>query len=259
MARKRILFVGDSITLGLGAGGDPFPTIVERALLAHGFHDFVIHNASINGGVVASHVNRLDSHLAFEPDIAVLYIGSVDAIPVARRDRKFDLIGLLPPRYRQPGWLQPRPYLPRRWWKRVFYAVPESFLRTRFNRVVMRLQGRAYRTSLEQFRADFARLVHAFTSRGTACIVCGLGTIDESMFPGASQGFVEYGQVIRSVAVEYGCEFVEIDSVYNGKRHYRDGLLLLDNFHPSHEGHKLIAEVLLSSITSLLGPSSVDG
>jgi lysophospholipase L1-like esterase len=246
-----LLFLGDSIAAGLGAGGEPFPIVLEALLRADGIA-VEVNNASINGGRVSSHVERLAGYRLFRPDVVVLHVGSVDAIPIPKRNSGIDLIKFLPARYQQPGWLQPRPYFPRRWWKRIFYAIPESYLRTALNRTIMRVQGSTNVPTTEQFRADLDELVSAFVGEGASCIVCGLGPIDDAKFPGAADAFRRYDAIVRAAAEEKSCEYVEIARVFHGARHHRDGLLLLDNFHPNAQGHQAIAQAILPSLRRAL-------
>src|SRR5688500_5738113 len=113
MHEVRLLFVGDSITLGLGSQGTPFPVLLQQALSSE--LNVVTRSVAESGATITHHLQRLGDHLAFRPDIVVVYIGNIEAIPVPRRDRSLNLVRLLPQRYQRPGWLHPRPYLPSHW------------------------------------------------------------------------------------------------------------------------------------------------
>jgi len=234
----RLLFVGDSNTLGLGAGGAPFPTLVGRTLEADGI-GLEILNRGINGGTVATHVEQLPEYAAWKPDIVVLWVGGADALSVPRRDGRFDLVRALPPRYRQLGWLQPRPYLPSRWWKRTLYARPESYLRTRIGRLIMRLQGVRTVLPFDQFESGVRMLFEAFTAIGATVIACGPGPVDDAIFPGAEASFERFGNVVKLLARAHNARHVDLATVLRLPGH-----LLLDRFHPNARGHAVIAQAL---------------
>jgi lysophospholipase L1-like esterase len=245
---QKLLFIGDSIALGLGARGRPFPKLIEDELARE--HEVTVWNASINGATVRDHVAQLDSYVAFRADIVVFAVGSVDAQTVPRKDRAIDLVRLLPRRYQQPGWLAPRPYLPASFLKRNLYAIPESFIRTRVNRAIMRLQGIAPTTSPEQFGESYRALVRPLLETGARGIACGVGPIDPALFPGADATFTRVRNIISDVARETGCRLVDMDAAL--PKPPKDPYFLLDHFHPSGLGHGLMARALLPVLRELL-------
>jgi lysophospholipase L1-like esterase len=250
---QKLLFIGDSIALGLGARGLPFPKLIENELAGQ----VTVWNASINGATVADHVAKLDTYLAFKPDIVVVAVGSVDAQTVPRKDRAIDLVRFLPRRYQQPGWLAPRPYLPASWLKRNLYAIPESFIRTRVNRALMRVQGIAPTTPLEQFPATYGALVQPLLDAGVRAILCGVGPIDPALFPGADATFARVRDIIADLARETGSRFVDMDAAL--PKPPRDPYFLLDHFHPSGLGHDLMARALLPVLRELLEQQRATG
>jgi lysophospholipase L1-like esterase len=254
----RLLFIGDSITLGLGASGEAFPAVIERKLRALRGPDVHVWNASINGGTVGAHLDQLQSYIEYRATVACLFIGNIDAIPVPRRDGWIDLVRWLPGRYRRPGWLQPRPYLPSRLWKRYLYAIPESFLRTKINQVLVRAQGATSPTPVSRFRTELQTMLGELTTNGVTCIVCGLGPIDNRMFPASEVAFREYRSAIEAEARAANAHYVDVESLFDGARDHRDGLLLLDNFHPNAAGHQVIANALYSQIADALGRGGVE-
>lgn len=245
--RARVLCIGDSITLGLGARGAAYPALLERIL-----EGVSVRVEAINGGRVAHHLPHVSSYVDYRPDVAIVFLGTVDAIPVARKDRRIDLVKLLPRRYQQPGWLQPRPYLPERWWKRNLYAVPESFIRVRVNRAIMMLQGAAPPTPIAELQNGLRELVEPLVQYGGRVVVCGLGPVDGESFPGADRTFPVYSATIAEVARAAGCRFVDVQSIFADARHHRDGWLLLDNLHPNARGHVAIADALVPVVRDAL-------
>lgn len=235
----RLLFLGDSNTHGLGAGGAAYPVLVGRALAAAGI-SVEVFNAGVNGHTAVTHVAKLSEYVAYKPDVVVMWLGCADALCVPQRDVKFDLVRFLPRRYRQLGWLQPRPYLPTRWWKRNLYARPESYVRSRVGRFIMRVQGVRSALPFEQFEPAVRRLFETFMGIRATVITCGLGPVDDALFPGSKASFALYGEVVATVGRIHGCRHVEVAPVLREPGH-----LLLDNLHPNARGHAAIAGVLL--------------
>ena len=62
---------------------------------------------------------------------------------------------------------------------------------------------------------------------------------------------VEYNDIMRAVALQYGATVVEA-----GQRLTQDASLYLDNAHPDERGHRLIAELLNQELNGLLTPAA---
>ena len=80
-ADTRILFIGDSITAGLGV--DPeysYPALIERMLKEKGAQGVRITNGSISGSTTAGAFSRLKWYLRAKPDILVLALGANDGL-----------------------------------------------------------------------------------------------------------------------------------------------------------------------------------
>lgn len=79
-AATHILFLGDSLTEGMGVNEEQaFPRLVERNLKAKK-KDVVVTNGGINGSTSASGLNRLKWHLKKKTDIVVLELGANDGL-----------------------------------------------------------------------------------------------------------------------------------------------------------------------------------
>lgn len=79
-AGPRIVFLGDSLTAGLGlALDDAFPARLGRALAAQGLPATVV-NAGVSGDTSAGGLRRLDWLLGQKPDILVLALGANDML-----------------------------------------------------------------------------------------------------------------------------------------------------------------------------------
>jgi acyl-CoA thioesterase-1 len=80
-AETRILFMGDSITAGLGVEkSQAYPYLVGEALRLKGYKDIKIINAGISGSTSASALSRLQWYARVKPDILVLALGANDGL-----------------------------------------------------------------------------------------------------------------------------------------------------------------------------------
>jgi acyl-CoA thioesterase I len=77
----RILFLGDSITAGLGVEKEAaFPAVVGRMLKQQGIDNVTVINAGISGSTTASGLSRLKWHLKTVPHVLVLALGANDGL-----------------------------------------------------------------------------------------------------------------------------------------------------------------------------------
>lgn len=76
----RIVFLGDSLTAGLGLPEEEaFPALVERRLLEEGLRVRAV-NAGVSGDTSAGGLNRLDWLLRQSPDILFVSLGANDGL-----------------------------------------------------------------------------------------------------------------------------------------------------------------------------------
>lgn len=76
-----ILFIGDSITAGLGVElENVYPTLLNDLLEESGIRNFKITNGSISGSTTAGALSRLKWFLRSKPDILVLALGANDGL-----------------------------------------------------------------------------------------------------------------------------------------------------------------------------------
>jgi acyl-CoA thioesterase-1 len=77
----RILFIGDSITAGLGVEPEhSYPALIDHLLKEKGFEGVRITNGSISGSTTAGALSRLKWYLRAKPDILVLALGANDGL-----------------------------------------------------------------------------------------------------------------------------------------------------------------------------------
>ena len=76
----KLVFLGDSLTAGLGLDeADAHPAVLEDLLLAAGY-DVRVVNAGVSGDTTAGGLRRLDWLLRQEPDVLVISLGANDGL-----------------------------------------------------------------------------------------------------------------------------------------------------------------------------------
>ena len=77
----RILFIGDSITAGLGVElENAYPSLINDLLEERDIHNFKITNGSISGSTSAGAFSRLKWFLRAKPGVVVLALGANDGL-----------------------------------------------------------------------------------------------------------------------------------------------------------------------------------
>ncbi len=78
---QKILFVGDSITAGMGVTPEQaYPVLIQEMLKEKGRMDVTVINASISGSTTAGAWSRLNWYLKAKPSILVLALGANDGL-----------------------------------------------------------------------------------------------------------------------------------------------------------------------------------
>src|SRR6478735_5477205 len=79
-AKPRIVFLGDSLTAGLGLDSDrSYPSLIQKKLLAKGF-DYEVVNAGVSGDTSAGGLRRLDWSLEGDVKVLIVALGGNDAL-----------------------------------------------------------------------------------------------------------------------------------------------------------------------------------
>jgi acyl-CoA thioesterase-1 len=94
-ARRRIVFLGDSLTAGYGlARNQSVPALIQARLDQEGY-DYEVVNAGVSGDTSAGGLSRLDWSLEGMVDVLVIELGANDGLrglPVAELKRNLDQI-----------------------------------------------------------------------------------------------------------------------------------------------------------------------
>jgi acyl-CoA thioesterase I len=92
---RRIVFLGDSLTAGLGLPREQStPSLIQERLIADGYHYEVV-NAGVSGDTSAGGLSRLDWSLEGDVEVLVIELGANDGLrglPVPQMKRNLDEI-----------------------------------------------------------------------------------------------------------------------------------------------------------------------
>jgi acyl-CoA thioesterase-1 len=96
IAKPRIVFLGDSLTAGLGLPADQsFPSLIEKKLKDRGL-DYDVVNAGVSGDTTAGGVRRVDWSLDGDVRVLIVALGGNDALRgLAPREMKKNLATIL--------------------------------------------------------------------------------------------------------------------------------------------------------------------
>jgi|GEM_PF-983653 len=251
----QIVFIGDSITEGLGVirSKTNYANLLQaqlKSLMGQPVH-------IVNFGSSAMQVNESREKyeqriLGLQPDIIVFAHGITEAI--VREQRKY--LKWMPKRWRRPGWMDPRPYYStrklRRWVEKI-----ESGVRWRLKVALIKTFGGKPWMSLDEFRKhtnDFVLNVLNY-SPSTSIIFLAPSDIEEKYFPGSSESMRIYRKAFHEICNKTKSTnrvfFCDTSQALHKWKDY-----LEDRFHPNELGHSKIARALFNVIVehSLISP-----
>lgn len=234
--------LGGSSAEGLGVKGRSFADLLPARLNNRA----VVSNLAHTANQISDSLLLLDKIDAFDPHLIVAQHGVSEAV-VRPSDKALKLVF---PRWRMKGWLDPRPYFSRRWY-RCWFQQAESALRWRYKSWLIRRVGATQWTN----EADFADQLRHFLTLMLAhpnrrvVLLTNVG-IDGRFFPGSPEAFERYRAVTLRVADEFkDSRRVMVCDLYG--RLQRWSHYFADHFHPNHVGHEIIATAVADSIRAL--------
>lgn len=181
-----------------------------------------------------------------DPDLAIIHHGITEAIirPSPRALR------YLPPRWRKPGWMDPRPYFSVRPIRRLLQVI-ESGLRWRTKVAMIRAGASMRYLSPQTYAEGLTGLLTDLTESHSSLVIiishCG---ISERHFPGSTESLEAfYRATIQAVQTHPHCHQVAIVDVRDLASDTT--LMLADGFHPSAAGHRVIANRAFSAYMTL--------
>ena len=102
-AAVRVVFLGDSLTAGLGLGAEEtYPALIENRLREEGY-DVRVVNAGVSGDTTAGGLARLDWLLGQDPDVVVVALGANDGLRGLPLERTEENLRAIVRRSREAG------------------------------------------------------------------------------------------------------------------------------------------------------------
>jgi len=220
----KITVYGDSIAAGLGARGRQFPVLVAELLGAE---------LDDRTGTAKTAVQSAAGP-ANEASLVIIHHGTTDAMlrPSARALR------LVPPRYREPGWMDRRPYYSTHRSRRLVERA-ESAVRWRTQRFLIR------RTGVSSVPLpEYTKAMNQLAARGDRVLVLSHAGADSRYLPGTEERLDLYWE--HAISATPTATHVDVRNVCCRWSDYLD-----DHFHPSASGHKAIAAAIIDALARI--------
>ena len=233
----RIVILGDSIAAGLGVKGACYGDLISEVFIRAG-KSVELRNLAHTGFQISDSLLLLPEVKTFAPDFVIIAHGITEAIirPVPSSMR------FIPGRWRQLGWLDPRPFFSRRLWKRIYHQT-ESSLRWRIKVHLIKTYGGFTLTSADEFQHILSETVEMLLQQTSANIILLTQTgVDERFYPGSLSSLNLYRQCMENIVSGSRTEKVRLCNVTHLLREWSD--YFEDHFHPNVAGHAKIAEAI---------------
>ncbi len=280
MSRPRNwVFLGDSLTEGIGSSRASYVTELARLLRQAPAHPRAVHdirlrdvepetfnpyirtnlagyldldpqaagealwlwNLASEGRTIDSDANWLPLLQNLQPERIFIYRGSLESIlrPAAVRDGQWP--AWVPASWRGFVAMDPRCYFSNTWWRRAKQIGIDRAKQVARKRL---LRDRPSRPLLDadDMLAQYAALLAALRPLGARVWVLGLIPPDSSCFPGTPEHFRRLNEPLERLARDSGAAFVDWAPAIesSGLRAWR----YRDGFHPNLAGARLMADLL---------------
>ena len=247
----KIIVVGDSIAEGLGVAGHSYADLLGPYLSREWGCDVTTQNLAHTGTQITDTLKLIRKIVSAQPDVVVVAHGVTEAIvrPSQRAMR------YVPPRWRQKGWLDPRPYFSRRPHKRLSQQI-ESALRWRLKVFLIKMFGGETWLSPQEYHDALRHFVDALRENTPARIVfLTPPNIDDKFFPGSTESLRSYQEQTENVAVALS-ETRRVSVCYLESLLEQWSDFFVDHFHPNASGHIKIADALVAVLLTPGVPGS---
>jgi hypothetical protein len=161
----RLAVIGDAAAEGLSVKGNSYSDLLRAQLEENGSQTTLL-NLAYTGYQASDSSKLLQEVVAFDPSIIIIAHGITEALIRPKQEA----MRLIPSRWRQVGWLDPRPYFSRRLWKSVYHRS-ESGIGWRVKVYLIKKYGGCTLTSVEDFEQMLANIVSTLLQETKATII----------------------------------------------------------------------------------------
>jgi hypothetical protein len=280
------VFLGDSLTEGVGSSRATYVTELARMLRATPGHPMAVHDlrlrnvepATFNPHIrtnlagylesdpkvaaetiwiwnLAAEGRTIDTDLGWlpllhnlEPERVFIYRGSLESIlrPAPVRDGRWP--AWVPMSWRGFVGMDPRCYFSTTWW-RWLKQVGVDAAKQRVRLHLLRRKPGSPLFDAEMVLAHYASLLEGLRPLQASVLMLGLLPPDESTFPGSAAHFAAINSQLRLLAEREGVGFFEWSALVDRRRD-SEPLLYRDGFHPTLYGARVLAELLHSRLAT---------
>ena len=243
----RIVIFGDSISDGIGSKHINY----EKDLISL-IEGLEIFNYAKSGETILYANNQKEEASKHEPEIAIIFCGSVDGLIRANLEGSSKFVKwIIPKRYKNPGMLEQRPFYSKNFFKRQINHI-DNIYRKILKKIVLASGGKTQRVQIDLFKKEYKELVKYLTQNNINCILVSTMYVDDKFFLKSNNEFIKYNEIIRQCAIDYAknAVFLDLFSIIQKdvKENGWSNLLSFDHFHPNIRGYRRIAEEIVNAI-----------
>ena len=231
----RILLVGGSIANGLGVRENPF----GKRIGAHADVRPELLDMTGSGRMIDDVLpEHRDAVVDFAPQVAVICAGMSERLVHAPARFQALLNRYAPATWHGVAGLQPRAYFSENAARRRRQQAV-SRLKTAVKRTVLRF-GSHQRMSLAGFEQELLTMLTLLDGLGCRVVLVGTGQVDDTLFPGTEQTYLELSAKLRETAAAHPhVTFLDPRAILDCWSDYVD-----DRFHWNEQGHDKIARAI---------------
>lgn len=235
----KVLILGDSISEGIGRIKDNYCKILQDICPEYDFKNFS------KTGTTVRYIEEINADIKeFNPDILIVFYGNVDALPRPKSDTF--LYKLLPNRYKKNGMMNPRAFYSHKKLKRIIQKI-DSRMRININKALIKRYGYEQWNDSEGFYECYQKFLSDYPLKSK--ILISTVPIYEEWFPNARMEFDKYNNIIKQLASNNNCEYINLMNLLND----RVDLFAYDRFHLNYNGYVVLANEINTIINKING------
>jgi hypothetical protein len=271
------VFLGDSLTEGIGSSRITFVTELAKALRESGngrsvhdvrlrevdpetFNQYIrvnlagylqldakrgpsplwLWNLGCEGRTIETDLQWLPLLQSLRPERVFVHRGSLESIlrPSCWSDGRWP--SWVPRSWRGLVSMDPRCYFSDTWYRRIKQTAVDR-LRQRARHRLLRQGSPRPHQDIDTIAAHYATLLTGLRDLPTATTILGLLPPDQRTFPGSAAQFLAVNGRLRSLAAEYGVDFLDWSTQFDPRG---QALFYRDGFHPNAAGASRLAAIL---------------